>query len=62
MFSQGVDAMKNSPETQQHTVAEHGDVNVIPYPFPCTIHSPPRSRQLSPTPQVPPLVPESERK
>ena len=56
--------MKNPHETSQHTavasqqtVADHGDVNVIPYdPATGCTAAQNRSRQLSPMPQVPPLT------
>jgi hypothetical protein len=57
--------MVNSHETEQHTVvtpqrtiADEGDVNVLPYP-PCKLAAESRSRrQLLPMPQVPPLASE----
>jgi hypothetical protein len=49
--------MVDAHATSQHTVAEQGDVNVIPYP-PCKVATQPRARQLLPTPQVPPLASE----
>jgi hypothetical protein len=54
--------MMNSHVTQQHTVADEGDVNVVPYPPGCGLATQPRSRQLLPTPQVPPLASEGKRK
>ncbi len=55
--------MTNSHGTSQHvvtnpqrTVAEEGDVNVLPYPPGCRASTQSKSRQLLPTPQVAPLV------
>ncbi len=55
--------MTNSHETSQHvvsnpqrTVADEGDVNVLPYPPGCAASLQSKSRQLLPTPQVAPLV------
>ncbi len=54
--------MTNSHGTSQHvvtnpqrTIAEEGDVNVLPYP-PCRAAAQSKPRQLLPTPQVAPLV------
>ncbi|WP_257463527.1 hypothetical protein [Archangium lipolyticum] len=54
--------MVDSHAAPKHTVADEGDVNVIPYNLPCVAAARPGSRQLSPMPQVPPLVREGERK
>lgn len=40
----------------QRTVAEEGDVNVLPYPPGCRATTQSKSRQLLPTPQVAPLA------
>jgi hypothetical protein len=48
---------QNTVVTQQRTVANEGDVNVLPYEIgECRATTQPRSRQLLPTPQVPPLA------
>jgi hypothetical protein len=58
-----METMTNSHGTSQHvvtnpqrTVAEEGDVNVLPYPPGCRASTQSKSRQLLPTPQVAPLV------
>jgi hypothetical protein len=56
-------SMTKSNGTSQHvvsnpqrTVAEEGDVNVLPYPPGCRATTQSKSRQLLPTPQVAPLA------
>lgn len=53
-----VNPQQHTVETSQQTVADHGDVNVTPYSPSCRLlpAAQPRSRQLSPMPQVPPLA------